>query len=35
MYAQRLRVRLIERDLDDESALVYEGEWLAVPDVGH
>ena len=35
MYQQRMRVRLLEQNFDDESALVYEGEWLAVPHVWH
>lgn len=30
-----MRVRLMEHGFDDEAGLVYEGEWLAVPDIGH
>jgi hypothetical protein len=35
MYEQRMRVRLLEQTYEDESALVYEGEWLAIPDIEH
>lgn len=35
MYQQRMHVRLIEQGFDEDASLVYEGEWLAVPHVGH
>lgn len=35
MYQQRMHVRLMEQSLEDEAALVYEGEWMCVPQVGH
>lgn len=35
MYQQRMHVRLFEQGFDADAALVYEGEWLTVPHVGH
>jgi hypothetical protein len=35
MYQQRMHVRLMERSLEDEAALVYEGELVCLPQIGH
>ena len=35
MYQQRMHVRLMEQSLEDEAALVYEGELMCIPQVGH